>query len=433
MASVDTLKNVIGSLQAQIIAINETTRRLKEKKQEAEGVVEENVLDANAQARLTVVTNHLNDLEGQADYLQNQIKDLDQLKTSIQSRLVTPLRGHSPARKTPENISSVSFTPSLSNPVIKLKPPKPYKIGEDFDIFYELFRSFSEGEPYARQVQILKTLLTPEAYKISKHVFDDAYNLQELEKGLNSVFAKSTNLTSAIHAFRQIKQYKDENTEAFATRIRLCAAEAFPTCSQREREPYMIQMFVQGLNVSQQQKNLLSVTEHQTLSDTLLVAARLTDEPTEIHSVESQSKTEIKTCYYCKKPGHVAVECRTRLRHQHEQTNEVSAPSCNNCGGRHNTYTCRQPPKAEVICLLCQKRGHFSRQCRNAVNSNANYRPQCQLCQKPGHVALQCRTVKFSAAKSAPEPNFLPAQSPPNHTDALPSNSQFQGNGARLA
>ena len=107
MASVDTLKNVIGSLQAQIIAINETTRRLKEKKQEAEGVVEENVLDANAQARLTVVTNHLNDLEGQADYLQNQIKDLDQLKTSIQSRLVTPLRGHSPARKTTENISSI--------------------------------------------------------------------------------------------------------------------------------------------------------------------------------------------------------------------------------------------------------------------------------------------------------------------------------------
>ena len=433
MASADALKTMLKSLQAQLTAINETTNRLREKKREAEEGVEENVLDVNAQARLTAVSNHIDDLESQAEYLESQIGDLNQLKITMQSKLTTPPRGQSPQRKNTENLSSVSFAQSSANPVIKLKPPKPYKIGEDFDIFYELFRSFSEGEPYARQIQILKTLLTPEAYKISKHVFDDAYNLQELEEGLNSVFAKSTNLTSAIHAFRQIKQYKDENTEAFATRIRLCAAEAFPTCSQREREPYMIQMFVQGLNVSQQQKNLLSVTEHKSLSDTLLVAARLTDEPTEIHSVESQSKTEIKTCYYCKKPGHLAIECRTRLRHQNEQTNEIPVSNCNNCGGRHPTHICYLPAKTNVTCNICQKRGHFSRQCRNTVNSNTDYRPQCQLCQKTGHVALQCRTVKFSAAKSAPEPNFLPAQSPPNHTDALPSNSQFQGNGARLA
>ena len=142
MASVDALKTVLESLQAQIIAINETTRRLREKKQEAEEAVEGDVLDVNAQARLSAVSNHLNDLEGQADYLQNQIKDLDQLKAFTQSRLATPLRGYSPVRKSTE-----SFAPSLSNPVIKLKPPKPYKIGEDFDIFYELFRSFSEGEP----------------------------------------------------------------------------------------------------------------------------------------------------------------------------------------------------------------------------------------------------------------------------------------------
>ena len=361
-------------------------------------------------------------IQDQVTSLQNVIK-----ATTASSNIIPP----SALEKDTTHVTPTAsnFAVASTHSQITLKSPKPYAIGDDFEIFFELFKSFSEGETYPRRVQILKTLLSPEAYKISKHVFDGVQDLENLEKGLIPIFSKSTNLTSAIHAFRLIKQNRDETAEAFATRIRICAAEAFPSCSQKEREPYMVQMFVQGLNVSQQQKNLLNLTEHNSLSDTLIVAARLTDDVTEIHSVETTVPNKVTICNYCKKTGHVAAECRTRLRHQAEQTRGHIVPSCTNCGGRHTTAECRQPPKADVICFLCQKRGHFSRQCRNASNAAA----LCQLCQKPGHVALQCRTVKFSSVKSAPEPNFLPAQPLPNRADALPSNSQFQGNGARLA
>ena len=290
---------------------------------------------------------------------------------------------------------------------VKIKAPAPYKIGDDFTIFYELFRSFTAQEDYESTVQILKTLLTTEAYKICRHVFEEADNFRALEAELNSIFAKTTNLTSAIHNFRQIKQLREEKTEAFATRVRLCAAEAFPKFNQIDREPYMVQMFVQGLNVSAQQKNLLSVTEHKSLSEVLMVAARMNEETTEIHSVESNFKSS-KFCKYCKKPGHLLSECRTRparnFNASHSSTSAITATNALSNSVRNST----------PICYNCQKPGHTVRYCKAPVH--------CQLCDRPGHVARQCRTVKFTIVKTNAEPSYGVSSS--TH---IPTNP-FQGN-----
>ena len=100
----------------------------------------------------------------------------------------------------PEQLQSLN-TSFNTNPgaVVKLKPPKAYKIGDDFEILFELFQSFASSEPYSRQVQILKTLLSPEAFKVCKHVLNEALTLSHLESELKLVFTKSTNQTSAIH------------------------------------------------------------------------------------------------------------------------------------------------------------------------------------------------------------------------------------------
>ena len=418
-----------ADLNTQVAAIEKLINELTPKELAAKEALDSAPDNEALKLQHSSIAGHIKDLREMSFFMQDQIGSLQNvIKTNTAP---TETIQHSASDKT-----MINNVPAPTNSIITstksqitLKSPKPYAIGDDFEIFFELFKSFSEGETYFRRVQILKTLLSPEAYKISKHVFDDVHDLENLEKGLNPIFSKSTNLTSAIHAFRLIKQNRDETAEAFATRIRICAAEAFPSCSQKEREPYMVQMFVQGLNVSQQQKNLLNLTEHNSLSDTLIVAARLIDDVTEIHSVETTVPNKVTVCNYCKKTGHIVAECRTRLRHQTEQARMQTVSSCTNCGARHAAAECRQPPKTDVICFLCQKRGHFSRQCRSAANAKV----LCQLCQKPGHVALQCRTVKFSSVKSAPEPNFLSTQHLSNRTDAIPSDSPFQGNGTRLA
>ena len=445
--------SALSNILKQTMNIQSTLNHLLEQEHLAKTEYEAKPDDALLEHKYKQYQQHVKDLTVQRDFLRDQAALLskesltggtskqDSTKDAQPSNETPKLPAKSLTKSIPTYVSSDSecdsdhnyqtphirqrySKPYVDKPIIKLKSPQPYKIGDDFEIFFDLFKSFTKDESFTRAIQVLKTLLSQDAYKICKHVFTEVSSIKELERELISVFSKSTNLTSAIHTFRQIKQLKDETKEAFATRVRICAAEAFPNFRQSDREPYMIQMFIQGLNVSQQQKNLLSVTEHKSLSEVVIIAARMADDVTEIHSVETYRGRQPSTiCSYCKYPGHTIDECRKRLRNQN------SSETCANCGFRHATSACRSPPKNEVTCHNCQKKGHYAKQCYSK-NSNSL---KCQLCQKPGHSAMQCRTVKVTAVKSNPEPTFIPSyQTAPNNATA-PTPPPFSGNGQGLA
>ena len=394
--SQSTSAKMHGDLATKIAEIQNLIADLTPVEKSAKDTCDANPGDEHKKRVYKSLAQQLKILNEQVDFLN----DLQEETRSLHKKLGAPLT-------TPSSVTQ-----------IKLKAPQPFKIGDDFEIFFELFRSFTANETYERSIQILKTLLHADAYKICKHVFDEVDTMYELEGGLHSVFAKATNQTSAIHKFRSIKQLKDESLESFVTRIRICAAEAFPTLPQAGREPFMVQMFIQGLNVSQTQKNLLSVTEHASLSEILVVAARMGDETTEIHSIES-TQGRAKFCNYCKRSGHDINECRTRQR----RTGGTVPPH----GSVPPSNSAPNQPHRESAsaCYNCRQPGHIARHCQAPPLF-------CQLCDKRGHIARECRTVKFTMVKTNPEQSY--GNSVPNNAASnLPPTNPFQGNGPRLA
>lgn len=113
-------------------------------------------------------------------------------------------------------------------------------------------------------------------------------------------------------------------------------------------------------------------------------------------------------CRNCKKPGHIASECR-------------SEPICNNCGKPgHLAKGCAAQeqgiPKAwlcnncyrpghlavecpnEKACNNCRQPGHLARDCPNS--------PVCNGCSQPGHIARDCPLVGTAPPLRGPASTF---------------------------
>ena len=85
------------------------------------------------------------------------------------------------------------------------------------------------------------------------------------------------------------------------------------------------------------------------------------------------------TCNYCKKQGHRANECRSRINVQ--QGNNTQFQQRNN-----GQYQGNNTQQRVLTCYNCNKTGHISKNC-NAPRRN---QPTCQKCGKRGHYTDKC-------------------------------------------
>ena len=158
---------------------------------------------------------------------------------------------------------------------IKFKAPKPFILKNDFKTFSELVSNVLEDDTFDVEVKIIRTLLTPEAYRDCRSVFGIAQNFPELLSKMQEVLCATPthNSVANIDKFHACKQEPAESQNEFSNQIRLLAADAHPGIDTVE--PYMLQPFINGLNVSKTNKNLLNAITHTILSNVLTISSRL--------------------------------------------------------------------------------------------------------------------------------------------------------------
>ncbi len=64
--------------------------------------------------------------------------------------------------------SSSPNVPRNTGSSIRLSAPKPFCIGDDFDVFAELFGSYVANESFDTQLQVLKSTLSAESYRAGR-------------------------------------------------------------------------------------------------------------------------------------------------------------------------------------------------------------------------------------------------------------------------
>ena len=90
--------------------------------------------------------------------------------------------------------------PSNATASIRLSAPKSFCMGDDFDIFSELFESYVANEPFNTQLQVLKTSLSAEAYRAGRiaSIGTHRHNLDLVLEDLRAPIAPKPTLTSLI-------------------------------------------------------------------------------------------------------------------------------------------------------------------------------------------------------------------------------------------
>ena len=88
--------------------------------------------------------------------------------------------------------SSSPNVPSNATASIRLSAPKPFCMGDDFDIFSELFGSYVANEPFDIQLQVLKSSLSAEAYRAGRSAIIGTHR-----HNLGLVFRRSKSANSA--------------------------------------------------------------------------------------------------------------------------------------------------------------------------------------------------------------------------------------------
>ena len=344
------MSNTGDSISALLEAARQAVNKYKAEVSSLEEQAQSNANNASIQASLTAARDHLRDWERQSDALQNM-----SVHTPNQADV-----SHGPA------MANASYPPVVYRQSL-LKAPKPFALGADFDVFTEKLLDYVKEHAFEEQIQVLRALLTPEAYKAGRNVIKDARHtsLKSVLNALKDVLAPKQSLSLRIDAFHKCEQKHSESLEQFLGRLRCAGEEAFP--SMPDLEPYILQQFISGIRASNDHKMLLRAQRLQSVSQALSLATEITaaastmsvDMNTEVHEVQTQSDYHGSRpfCSYCKKVGHFAANCFRKS-----------------------------------ICQICQLTGHTAQRCRTKV--------VCQLCGKPSHVATQCRSVRFTVPKT---------------------------------
>ena len=220
--------------------------------------------------------------------------------------------------------SSSPNVPSNATASIRLSAPKPFCMGDDFDIFSELFGSYVANEPFDIQLQVLKTSLSAEAYRAgsSAIIGTHRHNLGLVLEDLRALIAPKPTLASLIQKFNSCEQHVNESIALFASRVRSCGIAAYSTMND-SMKPYLVAQFLKGLKATQTLKSIIVARNPLTLNEAMdLALSVISSSPkSEICIEEVQQKPrwsmsqnkDRKRCSFCYKNGHDLNNCRMKF------------------------------------------------------------------------------------------------------------------------
>lgn len=176
-------------------------------------------------------------------------------------------------------------------------------------------------------------------------------------------------------ALQNASQHRHETPEQFADRCRRLCARTIRQVSDptqqaiinEEAERRMLAAYINGLYgiVGKQVRYRMP----STLNEAIQIATTVSEvEATEARKSQHKEGNLFAICFNCKKPGHIAKNCRQRKQFSSNDSSKKNFKR--NYKGNDANSGSNQPVYANkdnnrVRCYACQKLGHFARDCKN--------------------------------------------------------------------
>jgi hypothetical protein len=101
-----------------------------------------------------------------------------------------------------------------------------------------------------------------------------------------------------------------------------------------------------------------------------------------------RKRNEKPTCYLCNRKGHYSNNCK-------EKGNIIKRKNniCENCGGKgHFTKECTSDKigKDQMICYRCNRMGHHAKDCLAEMKIIKRKNNKCKKCSEKGHYTKEC-------------------------------------------
>lgn len=201
----------------------------------------------------------------------------------------------------------------------------------------------------------------------------------QLKADLKRFFGEIQDPQIALQLFRTIRQAEGENVHIYAERLLDLANEAYMDENSPLTERQLVGFFVDGLADSSLRMKVMRENP-ETLQSAIMIAGNeqnlrtrynlrsrknyeglLDQEQQRYAHMEIDHLRPRKSCTSCKKLGHVAGDCRKRLRKINACTYERIRAN------RQTRMSENKNVKANIDCWTCGKLGHFSNECRSAA------------------------------------------------------------------
>ena len=218
-------------------------------------------------ARMTYDTTNNEDNKTALEEAQRAVKALEVRRKELIDMLIL-----SPASISDAHNHKVSHENHMAT--IRLAAPKVFTLDGtvEFQTFILQAENFFQDETFPQWVRILKTLLSPEAFKLAQPVLDTATDWQSLVTALTEVLGQPSNLVTDIHEFLNCKKRPNETLQQYANRLRLTATRAYPNSPPSNHEPFLIQRFIASIGLGRAEKNIMLSLQPDSLGKAVNVA-----------------------------------------------------------------------------------------------------------------------------------------------------------------
>lgn len=194
-------------------------------------------------------------------------------------------------------------------------------------------------------------------------------SLEEHVKHLTKLFGRKESLFSRRYKAWQIKKRADEDFLSFGARIKK-VTEDFEFSSFKS-EDFMMQLFVQGLDASEdafiRKKMLEKTDDHHAKLEAAADKDTVPELTLDSLTATAQRLVELnKDCKSIELPAR-GVEVAAVAKIEKEKTDRP--PKCRNCRGFHLHKNC---PFKDKACFGCQQLGHTKEYCKNRDKKKVN-------------------------------------------------------------
>lgn len=321
------------------------------------------------------------ELQDAFDALSTKVKNLQEV---LDETVAQNILNRTDLTNSGMDITLANPQPSTQRPYFDLVSSIPSYDGERADMvvpFFEHIDGVGElsGWTDTQKLQVIKLKLTGGALQFAKYdeKCKSATTADEIRTALVERFGDSLPDHYYFEQLASIRQTKGETVEQFADKVKRTCDRTVRTTSNEEVNKVLreeadrraMEAFTRGLygEIGRQTRIKFPKTYREAVSIAVALknleirpGAEEDSRPRRAFSTKTQ-----QICYSCRRPGHLAKECRSAMG----STSHQGA----------------SPRQQETYCNYCKRRGHLEEFCRDKSS-----RPLCTTCNRTGHTRENC-------------------------------------------